>query len=283
MLGTTLDYYLLRSLAHRRNQATEEALDARHREGPPRLRADATAKLRKLIARFAGHFPVDPGLRYLDMGCGSGELTLAFAELGLRHMTGIDFLPRNVERARRQASQSNAGSTVHFVCADLRSWVPEQKFDVLLSFDALEHVDAPREFLQAMRRFAAPGGIAVLAFGPLFHSPLGDHMWDFFRLQIPWRGLLFSERAVLRVRREFFRPTDPAGSYREIAGGLNQMRYSEFLGYVQAAGWAFEYLAVNTFFRRLPPLRLVSDALMRIPRVRDYFVHNVYAVLRAPG
>jgi len=52
---------------------------------------------------------------------------------------------------------------------------------------------------------------------------------------------------------------------------------------VQAAGWAFEYLAVNTFFRRLPPLRLVSDALMRIPRVRDYFVHNVYAVLRAPG
>jgi len=169
---------------------------------------------------------------------------------------------------------------VQFVCCDLRAWVPEEKYDVLLSFDALEHIENPEAFLRKMTDFIAAGGIAILAFGPLFHSPLGDHMWDFFRLQIPWRGVLFSEQAVLRVRRECFRSTDPASSYREIAGGLNLMRYSEFLKHVRDTGWEFDYLAVNTFLKRLPPLRFISDVVLRFPVVRDYFVHNVYAVLR---
>jgi hypothetical protein len=105
-------------------------------------------------------------------------------------------------------------------------------------------------------------------------------MWDFFRLQIPWRGVLFSEQAVLRVRRECFRSTDPASNYREIAGGLNLMRYSEFLKHVRDTGWEFDYLAVNTFLKRLPTLQFLSDIVMRFPVIRDYFVHNVYAVLR---
>jgi trans-aconitate methyltransferase len=89
---------------------------------------------------------------------------------------------------------------VQFICRDLREWAPEQKFDVLLSFDALEHIENPEGFLRKMTDFIAPGGIAVLAFGPLFHSPYGDHMRDFYQLQIPWRGIVFSEQAMLRVR-----------------------------------------------------------------------------------
>jgi SAM-dependent methyltransferase len=194
----------------------------------------------------------------------------------------VDFLPRNIERARACARQAGAGEGegVQFVCADVYRWVPEGKYDVLLSFDALEHIDAPEAFLRKMTDFIAPGGVAVLAFGPLFHSPFGDHMWDFFRLQIPWRGVLFSEEALLRVRRECFRPTDPADSYRKVAGGLNLIRYSEFLEHVRDTGWEFDYLAVNTFLKRLPPLRMVSDAITRLPWLRDYFAHNVYAVLR---
>jgi hypothetical protein len=58
------------------------------------------------------------------------------------------------------------------------------------------------------------------------------------------------------------------------------MRYSDFLKHVRAAGWSFDYLAVNAFLKRLPALQFISDIVMRIPGVRDYFVHNVYAVLR---
>jgi SAM-dependent methyltransferase len=280
MFGHSLDYLILRSLAHSRNLATEDELDGVadmvtvedfDREMP---------KFHNLVRCFEGALPLAPELRYLDMGCGTGELTIAFARLGVRSITGVDFLPRAIERARANAQLLGAPPGVQFVCRDLHAWAPEEKFDVLLSFDAMEHIDQPKLFLRKMADFINPGGIAVLAFGPLFHSPFGDHMREFFTVQIPWRGVLFSEAAILKLRREAYRPTDRARCYREIAGGLNQMRYAEFLSYARQAGWRFEFLRVNTFLRRIAPLRALSDALMQLPRLQNYFAHNVYAVLR---
>jgi SAM-dependent methyltransferase len=272
-----IPYLFLSCLAHRRNRATEEDLNARYKENAdtPDL---GRAQLSKLERRFEGHFPIKPDLTYLDLGCGGGELAVALAERGVREVTGVDFLPRHIELAKARAALSVAGEQVNFLCRDLREWVPQKKFDVLLSIDVLEHIDDPGTFLKKIADFVTPDGIAVLAFGPLFHSPFGDHMWDFFRVQIPWRGLLFSESVMLRLRRECFRPTDPATRYQDIAGGLNLMRYSEFLDHVAAAGWRFDYLAVNTFLPRR--VRALVDALTPSRFVRDYFAHNVYAVLR---
>ena len=87
---------------------------------------------------------------------------------------------------------------------------------------------------------------------------------------------------MLRIRREFYRPTDRATRYSEIAGGLNLMRYSEFVDYAKRTGWQFRYHRTNAFVRN-PLLRAINDAVMKTPGLRDYFVHNVYAVMeRAP-
>jgi SAM-dependent methyltransferase len=276
MFGARIDYLLLKPLAHSRNRATEEELD---REGCSSLTVEQMAgKLETVLQRFDGHFPISPDLRYLDMGCGSGELTLGLARLGARRITGVDFLPRFIHKARDNARAANLPS-VEFVCADLHDWRPAQPFDVVISFDALEHIDRPKEFLATMSRFLAPGGIAAISFGPLFHSPFGDHMYEFFKLQIPWRGALFSEQAMLRLRKEFYRPTDPATAYREIAGGLNLMRYSEFLRFARETGWRFQYLRTNTFLKS-GPLRKLSERVCKTPVLQDYFVHNVYAVMQ---
>ena len=61
--------------------------------------------------------------------------------------------------------------------------------------------------------------------------------------------------------------------------GMNRMRYSEFLRYVREAGWHSRFLAVNPFLKRLPPLYHASNALTRIPLVRDFFVHSIYTIL----
>ena len=279
MLGETFDYWLLKSLAHRRNLATEAELDARAAATSPQAFDAQMPKLEKLLRRFGSHLPIDAHKSYLDMGCGTGELTLALAGMGAGRITGVDFLPRSIETARTHAARIGAGNA-QFVCADLHQWAAPEKYDVLLSFDAFEHIDEPRAFLRRMKELVAPGGVAVVCFGPLFHSPFGDHMWGFFRVQLPWRGVLFSENAMLRVRRECFRPTDPARRLNEIAGGLNRMRYSEFMEHVRATGWEFDYLAVNTFLRDRSIARKLSDGLARLPGIRDYVPHNVYAVLK---
>ncbi len=281
MLGETLDYLILRALAHRRNLATEEELDTRaNRVSAQSFEEQGVLRVRKLIDRFEGQLPINPNLRYLDLGCGTGEVTIAFSKLGAKQITGVDFLPRNIQKARVFAKQIGVGQNVRFICEDLHTWTPEIKYDVLLSLDAFEHIQNPKRLLQKMADFITPNGIAVLSFGPLFHSPFGDHMEGFFRFQIPWRGALFSEKAMIRVRLQCFRPTDPANCYQEIRGGLNLIRYSDFLNYVRDTGWEFDRLMVDTFVDRLPLLRFASDIVIRVPTVRDYCVQYVYAVLR---
>ena len=83
---------------------------------------------------------------------------------------------------------------------------------------------------------------------------------------------------MLRVRREMYRPTDPAERLQDIAGGLNLMRYSHFLKHARDAGWRFRFLQTNAFLGA-GPLGRVSNAIARLPGVGDLTVHNVYAVL----
>ena len=282
MLGATIDYWLLRPFVHAQNRATEEELD---RDGSTSLRGDQeTRKLPRILERFEGRFPLSPSLRYLDIGCGSGELTLALAKRirethgRLPSITGVDFLPRFVERARANAKAAGLEEQVRFECADIHEWQAPHEFDVAISFDALEHIANPRAFLASMGRYLGPGGVAVISFGPLFHSPFGDHMGEFFRVPIPWRGVLFSEHAILRLRSEFYRPTDPARRLTDIAGGLNLMRYSEFLRDARETGWRLRYLRTNTFLRN-PLARRIAASLAERPRIGDYFMHNVYAVM----
>ena len=274
------EYRVLRSMAHSRALATEEELDAVADRITPEAFEAGVRKCQKVLERFRRNIPLDPALSYLDMGCGQGELTIALARSGLSDVTGVDFLPRFVKRAQAYAAAYGLAERIDFVCQNLHAWTPPRRYDVLLSFDVFEHIENPQAFLRRMHDFVAPGGSAVLAFGPLFHSPFGDHSGGYFRFQMPWRGVLFSEDAMLRVRKECYRPTDPARHWGEIAGGLNLMRYSQFLEHVRSTGWRFRYLSVNTFLQRSPALQAVSDVVMRLPRVQDYFAHNVYCVLK---
>jgi 2-polyprenyl-3-methyl-5-hydroxy-6-metoxy-1,4-benzoquinol methylase len=282
MLGPTVDYWVLRPFTHGSNSASEEELNSRAAELPfTQLDLDGDLhRVQKLQSRLQGRLPISPDLRYLDIGCGDGGISLALARLGAQSVTGIDIVPRHIGAANGNANRLQLSARVKFICEDIHSWRPPHQYDVLLSHEALEHIRDPDKFLSRLTAFVTPAGILVLAFGPLFFCPIGDHMDGFFRIPIPWRGAIFSEQAILRLRRERFRPTDPATKYQDISGGLNLMRYSEFLRHVTNAGWRFEFLDVNPQLRRLPPLFWLSRALTRMRLVQDYVAGSVYAVLR---
>jgi SAM-dependent methyltransferase len=277
MLGQTIDYYLLRTLAHNRNRATNEELERKMSPFDPTLAAN---RLNKLIKRFDGHFPIGARVRYLDVGCGGGELSLAILLAGGGHVTGIDIEPRHLAVARQRAKQTGLEARSRFVVADINDWTPNDAYDVVFSHEALEHIHHPNQFLRRIGDFLKPNGVMVLGFGPLFHSPVGDHMDAFFRVPIPWRGVLFSELAILRLRSEMFRPDEPVARFENIVGGLNRMRFSEFLTFA-SADYDFEFLDVNPQLKRLPlPLKAISDLAIRLPFFRDYVASSVYAVLR---
>jgi SAM-dependent methyltransferase len=280
MFGPVVDYWLLRPLTHNRNSATEEELNARAAGNAP-IDIDAElAKIQKLRQRVGGRLPISEHLSYCDVGCGEGGMALALAVLGARQVTGIDVTPRSILTAVANSERMHLSTRVQFVCADIHSWVPASQYDVVLSHEALEHIRDPETFLSRLRTLVRPTGIVVLAFGPLFRCPFGDHMQMFFRVPIPWRGVLFSEQAILRLRRERFRPTDRATRYQDITGSLNLMRYSEFLKNAADLGWTFEFLDVNPQLKKLKPIYSLSRVLTSIPHVQDYVAGSVYAVLR---
>ena len=279
MFGPTVDYYILRPLAHSRNLAFE-----RERSGkPPHYGLeDARAYAEKARTLYFGNeLPIDAGLSYLDMGCGAGELSIGLSLQGVTDIVGIDIVDQNITTAKAVARQLPLGKRPEFLKVDSEDFAPERRYDVVFGLAVMEHTDAPAAFLRRVHDLLTPSGRAFVSMTP-FHGPFGDHMAKFFRVQVPWRGALFSEKAILRLRREYFRPDEPLTRYQDVAGGLNLMTISQYVRYIEEAGLTASHRFDPHFrhYRRFWPLYPFSFCLTGIPRVRDYFTVNVYSILR---
>ena len=281
MFGKTIDYRLLRLFAHGRHPEAEEL---RQLERDLSIES-AAARFEKWNRRLDNEIPIEPDMRYLEVGCGMGEMSLALAQRGCRHVTGIDKDPYYIEIAKALARKTQLQDKAAFECVNVHDIPNEKEYDIVLSHEVFEHVERPRDCLRRIDDVLKSSGRAriVLAFGPLFHSPFGDHLNRFFRFRIPWMGVLFSEDALMRLRREFWRPVaDEAESFEDTREGLNKMRFSEFLRYVEEVGWITERLTVNPQLKRWPVLWRLSNLLLRVPLLRDYLAVSVYAVYRQP-
>lgn len=97
----------------------------------------------------------------LDLGCGTGSLSLLASERGHR-VTGIDLSPRMVDLARAKL----AGRDVVFLVGDAAiPPVGEQRFDVLLCRHVLWAMPDPGRVLRHWCGLLRPGGRLVLVEG----------------------------------------------------------------------------------------------------------------------
>ena len=96
----------------------------------------------------------EPGLRVLDLGCGTGALTRELHEsLGARETLGIDSSAEMLE-----GSKALETPTLHFQRSDIETFGADQPFDLVFSNAALHWLpDHPDLFLR-LRTLLAPGG-----------------------------------------------------------------------------------------------------------------------------
>ncbi|MEV5147032.1 class I SAM-dependent methyltransferase [Streptomyces sp. NPDC052727] len=153
---------MTRENAHRGAAAPEADWDARaaafddepdHGLRDPEVRAAWADRLRSWLP---GH-PAD----VLDLGCGTGSLSLLAVEQGHR-VTGVDRSPAMTERARAKL----AGRPATILCGDaVAPPVGERRFDVILVRHVLWALPDPAGALRHWRELLRPGGRFVLVEG----------------------------------------------------------------------------------------------------------------------
>jgi 2-polyprenyl-3-methyl-5-hydroxy-6-metoxy-1,4-benzoquinol methylase len=111
-----------------------------------------SARLAKPFLEFAG---VQPGHRVLDVGCGTGTLSLALAEHGAK-VVGMDASESYLEGARRRRSHANVtyehGDACHLQYAT-------GSFDACVSILPIDVIPEVEQVAAEMRRVARPDGI----------------------------------------------------------------------------------------------------------------------------
>ena len=102
----------------------------------------------------------EPGMKILDVGCGTGNFSLELARLGAR-VTGIDISEPMLTRARSKAQSECLA--IDFRRADARRLpFDDNAFDAVVSVTALEFVPDLREALTEAFRVLKPGGRLVV-------------------------------------------------------------------------------------------------------------------------
>ena len=98
----------------------------------------------------------------LELGCGSGRLTVGLARAGVE-LVGLDLSEMMLEAARAKAAA--AGVAIRFVQGDMRSFEMEERFSaILIPGNSLLHMLTIADLqrcLSCVRRHLAPGGRLV--------------------------------------------------------------------------------------------------------------------------
>jgi GT2 family glycosyltransferase/SAM-dependent methyltransferase len=180
-------------------------------------------------ARYLWAAPAVPGKEVLDAGCGVGYGSLLLARAGARRVVGIDASAEAVEDARFRA-----GSGAEFVEGDIQDLpFAAYSFDVVVCFEAIEHVDDGERALAELKRVLRPDGVLIISSPNRGVYPPGNphHVHEYTAAELraalsdrfhnvalhrqhPWVSTLITDDVGLEVRDV---ETDTAAMLRKVA------------------------------------------------------------------
>lgn len=190
------------------------------------------------------------GLRVLDVGCGGGLMSEDLARGGAR-VVGIDASAGNIGAARLHAQADAAvAARLDYRHGDPASALaPDERFDLVLALEVVEHVDDVPAFLAQVAAAVAPGGMLVASTlnRTLRSWLLGIVAAEYLLRVLPigthrWRQFVTPDELDAAARRAGLQPRERLG-----------MRY---LPVLHRAHWTRD-ISVNYLARYVrPPLEL---------------------------
>lgn len=131
---------------------------------------------RMVCRAFCKYIP--SGSKLLEIGCGSGKITVTAAALLQTESWGIDVNHKSIAYANKLAAY--VGVPAHFMVGSGFD-VPfaDESFDVVISEGVIEHFEhaATEQMVREHVRVCRPGGRVIISVPNLFNVPLTYHKW----------------------------------------------------------------------------------------------------------
>ena len=128
-------------------------MQKRHSDRLLYFREQVFTTLRHVIPALKQFGTVGSGTRILEIGCGEGGNLKPFLDIGCR-VTGIDLASNKIELARSFFSDHPGRDNLALICEDIYNLPsPEQKFDIVLMRDVIEHIHDQEKFMRFVHQF----------------------------------------------------------------------------------------------------------------------------------
>lgn len=99
------------------------------------------------------------GRRVLDLSCGAGAGSYTMATAGAASVLGLDIDHAAVRYARLRYAHEHCS----FREAAAETWRPDSTYDLVVSFETIEHLRRPELLLAALKRALAPDGEGLIS------------------------------------------------------------------------------------------------------------------------
>jgi SAM-dependent methyltransferase len=110
---------------------------------------------------FIDRLNIQPGMRVLDVACGTGNLAIPAARKGAQ-VTGVDIAPNLLEQARARATAEKLPAV--FTEGDAEQLnLPDAQFDVVMTMFGAMFAPRPEVVAAELARVCRPGGIIAMA------------------------------------------------------------------------------------------------------------------------
>ena len=99
-------------------------------------------------------------LKILDVGCGGGIICEPLARLGAK-VTGIDFAPNNIIAAKIHSKKNKL--KINYINKDIEKSKLDEKFDIILMFEVLEHLDDWKKTIKNIKKNLNKNGLIIIS------------------------------------------------------------------------------------------------------------------------
>ena len=99
-------------------------------------------------------------LKILDVGCGGGIICEPLARLGAK-VTGIDFVPNNIIAAKIHSKKNKL--KINYINKDIEKSKLDEKFDIILMFEVLEHLDNWKKTIKNIKKNLNKNGLIIIS------------------------------------------------------------------------------------------------------------------------